>query len=164
MICRIYMKSSTWHDISTILAPFLDPKKCCRNYVETGTKWPKYPKLSSRAKNGPTWENNNPPWLDSDAKIWITGVQEGDPLAHKRIFQFSILAKLLLAKNIPNYIGIQLPNAGDYNHSCHILTVLLIKTISYGSRSMISTAVLYSIQMYQFLQRSGGVPANSLLP
>ena len=40
-----------------MLVTILDPKKFCRNYVESGTKWPKCPKLSSRVKNGRTWEN-----------------------------------------------------------------------------------------------------------
>ena len=30
----------------------LDPNKCCRNDVEADVKWPKCPKLSSKAKNG----------------------------------------------------------------------------------------------------------------
>ena len=33
------------------------------------------------------------------------------------------MAKLLLAKKFPK-LGIQLPNPGDENQSCHILTVL----------------------------------------
>ena len=55
-LCRIYifLKSSTWHHIFIILVTSLDPKKCCRNYVESGTKCSKCPKLSSRAQNGRT--------------------------------------------------------------------------------------------------------------
>ena len=60
-LCKLHIKSSTWHSISTILTTFLDPTKCCRNYVEAGTKWPKHSKLSSRAKNWCTWENNISP-------------------------------------------------------------------------------------------------------
>ena len=52
--CMIYIKSSAWHHIFIVLAIILDPKKCCRNYVEAGSKWPKSPKLSSKAKNGRT--------------------------------------------------------------------------------------------------------------
>ena len=40
----------------------------------------------------------------------------------KGFSKFSILAKLLLAKKRPK-LGVQLPNAGDDNQSCHILTV-----------------------------------------
>ena len=46
---------SLLHDI--IFSPsqlFLDPNKLCRNYLEAGSKCPKNPKLSSRAKNGCT--------------------------------------------------------------------------------------------------------------
>ena len=37
--------------------------------------------------------------------------------------KFSLLTKLLLAKKYPK-LGIQLPNAGDDNRSCCILTVI----------------------------------------
>ena len=49
---RIYIKPSTWNYIFIIISTILDSNKCCRNYVETDVKWPKCPKLSSRAKNG----------------------------------------------------------------------------------------------------------------
>ena len=46
----------------------------------------------------------------------------GDLLARKKdSANFSILAKLLLAKKYPK-LGIQLLNAGDDNQSCLILT------------------------------------------
>ena len=50
----LYVKYSTWNNIYIILATILEPKESCRNYVEAGTKWPKCPKLSSKAKNGST--------------------------------------------------------------------------------------------------------------
>ena len=50
----IYIKSIAWHCNFIILATILEPKKCCRKYVEAGAKWPKCPKLSSKAKNGCT--------------------------------------------------------------------------------------------------------------
>ena len=49
----------------------------------------------------------------------------GDLLARKKdSANFSILAKLLLAKKYPK-LGIQLPNTRDDNQSCHILLLLL---------------------------------------
>ena len=71
------------------------------------------------------------------------------------------MAKLLLAKKRPK-LGIQLPNAGDDNQSCRILTVLFIELIGSGFRSIISTVVLYSIQKYQFMHHSGGVTVNAV--
>ena len=60
----------------------------------------------------------------SDAKIWMSDVQGGDLLSHKMILpNISILDKLLLVKKCPK-LGIQIPNAGDDNQSCRILTVL----------------------------------------
>ena len=44
----------------------------------------------------------------------------------KDFSKFSILAKFLLAKGRP-ILGIQLPNVGDDNQSCHILTVIFDK-------------------------------------
>ena len=43
--------------------------------------------------------------------------------AKKDFSKFPILAELLLAKKMFK-LGIQLPNTGDDNQSCHILTVL----------------------------------------
>ena len=75
-------------------------------------------------------------------------VQGGDILSFIRVFlKLSILAKLPLSKK-RSKLGIQLPNAGDESQSCRILTVLLIGSIGYGFRSIISTVVLYSIQIY----------------
>ena len=74
-------------------------------------------------------------------------VQGGDLSARKRILsnsQFWLSYDLL--KKRPK-LGIQLPNAGDDNPSCRILTV----------RNIISTLVLYYVKMYQFPLRSGGV-------
>ena len=100
---------------------FLDPKKCYRNSVEAGTKRSKHSKLSSRSKNGYTWENNIFPmtgllmlrfrWQMSKREIsW--------PVKDSQI-----LTKSWLAQKHPKY-GIHLPNAGDDNQSCRILTVL----------------------------------------
>ena len=41
----------------------------------------------------------------------------------KEFSKFSILAQLLLAKKYPK-LGIQIPNAGYDNQSCHLLTVI----------------------------------------
>ena len=49
----------------------------------------------------------------SDTNIFMADVQGSDILSN--------LAKLLLVKKGHN-LGIHLPNAGDDNHSCHILT------------------------------------------
>ena len=51
----------------------------------------------------------------------------------------------------------QLPNVGDKNQSCHILTVILIKIISYRFHSITYTLVIYYIQRYQFIYHSRGV-------
>ena len=51
----------------------------------------------------------------------------------KGLSKLSLLAKLLLAKKRPKLV-IQLPNAGDDNQSCRILTVLLIESIRNGFR------------------------------
>ena len=72
----------------------------------------------------------------------------------KGFSKLSILAMLLLAQKRPK-LGIWLPNAGYDNQSCHILTVILIKLISYGYHSIISTVVLYSMQMYEFYTSTG---------
>ena len=56
--CRLYIKSSIWHNVFIILATFWDPKKFCQNYAESGAEWQKCPKLSTWAKNGCPWENN----------------------------------------------------------------------------------------------------------
>ena len=50
-------------------------------------------------------------------------LQGGVLLVRKRIFKLYILDKLLLAKKRPK-LGIQLPNSGDDNQSCCILTVI----------------------------------------
>ena len=49
--------------------------------------------------------------------------QWGDILPVKGFFQIINLTKLLLAKRSPK-LGIQLPNDGDDNQSCHILMVI----------------------------------------
>ena len=54
----------------------------------------------------------------------MSDVQGGDLSARRIISKLSILAKLLLAKKRPR-LGLQLPNAGDDNQSCHILTVIV---------------------------------------
>ena len=119
---RLYIKSSTWHDIFIILAKFLDSKKCCRNYVEADSKWPKRPKFSTKAKNGCTWENNN--FTLTGIMTLIFGWQIfKEMISHpvKELSKCSIWDKLLHAKKYPK-LGIQLPNAGDDNQSCMILT------------------------------------------
>ena len=86
----------------------------------------------------------------------MENAQGGDVLARKSPPQFLIFVKFLLAEKCPK-LGIQLPNAGDDNQSCHILTIIFIRIDWFGFRSIISTLVLYSIQMYQFLHRYLGV-------
>ena len=64
---------------------------------------------------------------NSDTKIWMEDVQGGNLSACKRIFyKESILTKSLLAKKRPK-LGIQLPNAGDNNQSCRLLTVIFYR-------------------------------------
>ena len=60
------MKYSTWNHIFVLLAPFLDPRKSCRNSVEACTKWGK---LSVFEK-----EYLNYDWT-SDAKILMADVK-----------------------------------------------------------------------------------------
>ena len=77
------------------------------------------------------------------ANIWMPGVQGGDLLDLTMISsQFSILAKLLLAK-IPK-LGIQLPNAGDDKQSCRILTVIFNQI----DQSQIMNYNLYSSTLF----------------
>ena len=109
---RVYIKSSTWHHIFVVLATILDPNKCCRSYVEAGSKLPKCPKLSIKAKNGRACKNN----ISTVTKILTLRfrwkISKGEiswPV--KGFFILSILTKLLLAKKRPK-LGIQLPNAG----------------------------------------------------
>ena len=51
-LCRIYISSSTRHHIFVFFATFLEPKNCCRNYVDPGTKGAK---TSSNMSLGPKW-------------------------------------------------------------------------------------------------------------
>ena len=48
-------------------------------------------------------------------------------------------------------------NAGDDNQNCHILTFLLMVSICCVFHIIISTVVLCSVKIYQFLQRSRGL-------
>ena len=56
-----------------------------------------------------------------------------------------------------NWQQVAQDNAWEDNQSFHILTVIIIKQIIYRLFSIISTVLLYYIQMWPFLQRSGGV-------
>ena len=59
-----------------------------------------------------------------DANILVIDVQGGDISARKRIVQNSqFWLSYYLLKKRPK-LGIQIPNAGDGNQSCHILTVI----------------------------------------
>ena len=59
----------------------------------------------------------------------MADVKGGDISAYKSIFaKFSILDELLLSKQRPK-LGIQIYNAGDDNHSCHILAFFKIESI-----------------------------------
>ena len=101
--CRIYIKYSTWHHIFIILATVLDPKKFYRNYVEAGTKCPKYPKLSSRAKNGCTQEKNISAVTGLFTLTFGWKISKGVISRTVKDFaKFLPLDKLLLSKNIPN--------------------------------------------------------------
>ena len=82
-----------------LLATFLDHKRCCYRYVESGTKWLQCPVLSLSVKCGCTWENNIPPLtgllilsLGSQMSKWVIS----RPI--KYFAKFSILIVLLLAK------------------------------------------------------------------
>ena len=75
--------------IVIVLATFLDANKCCRNYVEAGTKRPKRPKLSSRAKNGCTWEKYLLFDWDYGANIWVKDFQEVISRPVKVFFQIN---------------------------------------------------------------------------
>ena len=67
------------------------------------------------------------------------------------------MAKLLLAKKYPK-LGKQIPNAGDDDQSCHILTVLFdrIDRLRVPQFNLFSSNLFY-IQMYRFIHSCGGV-------
>ena len=105
--CRIYIKSSTWHHISIILAATLDSEKFCINYVEAGAKWPKRLKLSSKAKNGRTLDMHISTVTRFLTLIFGWKISKGvisQPM--KGFSKLSILTELLLAKNVPNKVYI----------------------------------------------------------
>ena len=117
--CRIYINYSTWHHIFIILATILDHNKCCRNDLEAGIKWTKCPKLSSRAKNGCTWENN------ISTVTGLMTLRFGWQMSKGVIFwpvkdfsTFSSLDKLLLAKN---HLKLCLLYGWKYQHHLYII-------------------------------------------
>ena len=101
--CGIYIKSISWHHILIILATILYHIKFCGNNVEAGSKRPKFPKFSSRSKNGLTWENNISTVTVLLTLTYVRNKSNG--VIYHPVNEFSklsILAKLLLAKNVSN--------------------------------------------------------------
>ena len=57
---RIYIKSSTRQYIFIVLPTFLDPKKCCRSYVEAGENCQNIPNSVAGPKMGSLEKIINP--------------------------------------------------------------------------------------------------------